>query len=83
MNSNFFIHIDNPNLLNFNIIQDNEAINRAVPLSLRLVLANRIIRVMLNEIQANCTIKGGPLGKWCIGFWLHIFPIGDNISQSK
>jgi len=61
--SDLFIQIDNPNISNLNIIQDNDAINRVVPPFLRLVLANRITRIISDEIQANCIIKGGPLGK--------------------
>jgi len=61
--SNLFIEIDNPNLPNLTIIQDNETINRVVSPSPNLVLVNRITWFLTNEIQANCTIKGGPLGK--------------------
>ena len=43
--------------LNLNTIQDNVIINKIVPSSPSLVLANRIIRFLPNEIQANCTIK--------------------------
>ena len=58
--SSLFIQIDNQNL---NIIHDNEAINRVAPTSIRLVLTNRITRIIPKKIQANCTIKRGPLGK--------------------
>jgi len=43
--SSLFIQIDNSNLLNLNIIRDNEAINRIVPPSPNLVLANRITMI--------------------------------------
>ena len=49
--SDLFIQIDNPNISNLNIIQDNDAINRVVPPFLRLVLANRITRIISDEIK--------------------------------
>ena len=60
MTSSIFIQIDNPNL---NIIKDNEALNRVISSSPSLALANKITRIIPNEIQANCTIKEGSLGK--------------------
>ena len=60
MASGLFIQIDN---LNLNVKQDNDAINRVTLSSPKLVLGNRIIRIIPNEIQTNYTIKGEPLGK--------------------
>jgi len=65
---NLLIQIDNPKLLNLNIIQDNVAINRVVPPSLSLVLASRITKIIPNKVQANCTIKGGPQRKMV--YWI-------------
>jgi len=50
MASRLFIQIDNSNL---NIIHDNEAMNRVVSPSSSLIIANRIIRIIPNEIQPN------------------------------
>ena len=61
--SSLSIQIDDLNLLNLNIIQDNKGINRVVPPFPSLILANRITRIIPNEIQANCTIKRGSTGK--------------------
>ena len=77
MDSSLFIQIDNPNL---NITQDNEEINRVLSPFLSLVLTNKITRIISNEIQANCTIKGNYYEKWYAKFWLYILSIGDNIN---
>jgi len=61
--SSLFIRIDNSYFTNRNIIQDNKVANRVVLPSSSLVLVDRITMIIPNEIQANCTIKGEPLGK--------------------
>jgi len=43
------------------ILQEYEVLNKIKTPSLSLFLAHRIIRIFLNEILANCTIKRGPL----------------------
>ena len=66
---NLFIQIDNPNLPNQIIIQDNEATTKVLPPPQSLVLPNRIIKIIINEILANCIIKGGPLRKMMHWIW--------------
>ena len=45
-----------------------------------LVLANRITRILPNEILAVIQLKGGPLGdNEMLESWLHILQLGDNI----
>ena len=84
MRENDFLPFHSNHNPNMNIIQDNEAINRILPPFLGLALANRIRRILPNEIQINYTIKGGPLEKMvCLKFWLHIPSLGENIEQSK
>ena len=39
----------------------DEELHSKIPAPPRLVLANSITRILSNEIQANFTIKGGPL----------------------
>jgi len=58
MASSLFIQIDDPNHSNLNITQDNETINRIVFPYPSLVLANRIIRIVPNEIQTIAQLRG-------------------------
>jgi len=49
-----------------------------------LVLANRITRILPNEILAVIQLKGGPLGdNEMLESWLHILQLGDNIHWCK
>jgi len=62
-------------------IRDSE-LNSKIPPS--LVIANNIIRILFNEIQANYTIKGGPLGDiGMLKFSCTFLLIGDAIHLSK
>mgnify|MGYP000984872536 CR=1 FL=1 len=81
MASSLFIHLQ---LAKAECNTRDAELNSKIPPPPSLVLANSITRILSNEIQANCTIKEGPLGdNGVLEFDYTFLPIGDVIHLSK